>query len=216
MLSEITKFLDVISLLLVVVYLFQNQLNCKRDYIFWFILTQTIINGTANFYDKILLQNNLFLYHLNCGASFLILSIYYFRISAFKSIRFFILVMFFVFTVFFTVNILTWENLQSFNSNSYSVASLFIVIYSFLYYLENLLRPATVAITKSKDFWFITGFFTYYASCFFIFVTFKKLTQSNTKDVGLLWQIHNVLYLILCIYLFKGIICKPLPEKYNL
>lgn len=216
MLLEITKFLDVISLLLLVVYLFKNQLHLKRDYIFWFILAQTLINGVANFYDKVLLENNLFLYHLNCGASFLILSIYYFHVTTMKRLQSFILVMFFVFTVFFTVNILTWENLQSFNSNSFSVASLFIVIYSFLYYLENLLRPATIAITKSKDFWFVTGFFTYYASSFFIFVTFKKLTQSNTKDLGILWQTHNILYLILCIYLFRGIICKPLPEKYSL
>jgi len=217
MLSQITKFLDVISpWVLLMFFLVKVKEDLGRNYIFWFILVQTLFNTVSIVYDKILQQNNLYLYHLNCAASLLILTIYFSTILKFKQVHNILYGVLILFGAFFFVNIMLWENLRTFNSNSYSLASFIIVVYSFLYYLENLLRPATIDIAKSQNFWYVTGLFTYYAGSFFIFLTFKKLTFLNLKNLGFLWQTHNILFLILCIFLARGIICQLLQEKYNL
>jgi hypothetical protein len=75
MLFEITKYLDVISpLLLLMFFLVKEKTSSWGDYIFLYITAQTIINGIAIIYDKVLLRENLFLYHVNCLTSVLILS----------------------------------------------------------------------------------------------------------------------------------------------
>ncbi|PIQ20619.1 MAG: hypothetical protein COW65_13945 [Cytophagales bacterium CG18_big_fil_WC_8_21_14_2_50_42_9] len=217
MLSQITIFLDVISPWALLLYFFIKIKKARRrDYIFWFILFQTIINTVSIVYDQYLILNNLYLYHLNCAVSFFILTIYFSSILNFQQSSNILYGLLVIFGIFFFVNIIKWENLESFNSNSYSVASFLIVVYSFLYYLENLLRPATIDIAKSKNFWYVTGLFTYYAGSFYIFLTFKKLTFLNIENLRLVWLTHNVLFLILCIFLARGIICQLLQEKYNL
>jgi len=214
---QLTKYLDIISPLALLVFaLLRGNIQLRRDYIFWFIMCQALINGIAIIYDKLLLKDNLFLYHINCGLSFTILTIYFISIIKLRNIKFFIYIAAFLFFLFFVINLSIWENLQTFNSNSFSIASLIIVTYSLLYYLENLLNPDTVNIAGSKHFWFVTGLLTYYASNFFIFVTYRYFTQNNIQATGILWQTHNVIFLMLCLYLLKGMICKPLQEKYSL
>jgi len=217
MLSQITKFLDVISpWLLLIFFLVKIKKDLRRNYIFWFILFQTSVNTVSIVYDQYLFLSNLHFYHLNCAVSFFILTIYFSTILKFNHVHNILYGVLILFGALCFVNIMLWEDLRTFNSNSYSLASFIIVVYSFLYYLENLLRPATIDIAKSQNFWYVTGLFTYYAGSFFIFLTFKKLTFLNLKNLGFLWQTHNILFLILCIFLARGIICQLLQEKYNL
>lgn len=212
MVFELTKYLDSISPLLLVLYLLLSRTRMeKRDYLFWFLLAQTLINGYAIILDQLLDRPNLYLYHANCALSFLILSAYFRHILTFgraKSIVFSIL---FLFSLFFIVNLLLWEDLSTFNSNSFGLASLILVAYCFLYYLENLIYPKPFLITKTRNFWFVTGILTYYASSFFIFITYRSLTEQEIKDIGILWQIHNVVFLVLCVYLLIGYQYKPWP-----
>ncbi|QHT66273.1 hypothetical protein GXP67_06175 [Rhodocytophaga rosea] len=121
-----------------------------------------------------------------------------------------------LFLVFAFVNILLWEGLDTFNSNSYSVASFFIIAYCLLYYYQKLTNPATMSIFESRDFYYVTGLLVYFTSCFFIFVSYRKLTQENVSNLGLLWMIHNVVFLLMCIFFLIGFLCKPSPQKYNL
>jgi hypothetical protein len=217
MLFRIPVFLDVISPLLLLVFAISgNRSGFRRDYIMWFIVAQTTLNGVALVLDLGLEWGNLFLYHINCAVSLLILSAYFSTVLGFKNSRLLIWIVSIAFSLFFIVNILCWEGLHLFNSNTYSVASLILVTYSFLFYLQNLIHPATTNIAESTDFWYVTGIFTYYASSFVIFITYRKFTQAGVDNLSVLWQAHNIIFLILCLYLFKAILCKPSQEKFSL
>jgi hypothetical protein len=97
------------------------------------------------------------------------------------------------------------------------VASFLLVTYCLIYYLEKLKFPATDKITKSANFWFVTGILTYYSGCFFIFITFKNLTltQHISNGIILIWRIHNVIFMIMFVYFFIGMLCKPYPVKFK-
>ncbi len=217
MLFLIPKALDVISPLLLLVFaILVNRSRPGRDYMIWFIAAQAGLNTIAYVLDQILLKSNLPLYHLNCLVSFLILSAYFSTILHFRKARFMLSVVLALYLVFFFINLMLWENIWSFNSNSFSIASLILVTYCFLFYLEKLIHPATTNMAESRDFWYVTGIFTYYAGSFVIFATYRKFTQLNVQHLGVLWQAHNIIFLILCLYLFKAILCKPSQEKFSL
>ncbi|QHT66114.1 hypothetical protein GXP67_05235 [Rhodocytophaga rosea] len=214
---QITKYLDILSpLILLLFVLYRGNIAFRRDYIFWFILFQTFINGISIIYDKVLLKDNLFLYHINCAFSFLILTIYFRSIFKIRKIRVFVSIISTLFFVFFVINLYFWENLQTFNSNSFGIASLIIITYCLLFYTEELLSLHTIHITASAHFWYVTGLLTYYAGSFIIFITYRYFIQNHIRFTGLLWQTHNVIFLLLCLYLYRGLICKPLQEKYSL
>ncbi len=210
MFQSILKYLDSISpSLLLIFILTDKKVMWRRDYLFWFIVTQVLLNGAANILEQLKIEN-LYIYHINCVVSFTVLSGYFRSLLKFKNINWITGIIYFLFFIFFVIDIITLENFNSFNSFSYGIVSFILVTYSFLYFLEQILRPTTTAITRSKDFWFVTAIFTYYASSFFIFISYSWLTREYTTHIfAVIWRIHNVIILIMCIYLYIGFKCKP-------
>jgi hypothetical protein len=217
MLRLVLIYLDSISpLLLLALALRSGNVAWRRDFIFWFIVAQVLFNGVAIVLDQGYDLPNQFLYHANCAISFGLLSLYFAQHLHLRRKNQILTVVFLLFGGFFLLNLLWWEDINSFNSNTYTLASFILVTYCFLYYLENLRHPTSARISKTPDFWFVTGIFTYYTSCSFIFFTYRYLSQHHNKELGLLWQIHNVVFLVMCVYLSLGILCKPSREKYSL
>jgi hypothetical protein len=216
MLNLFAKFLDTIPPVTLVLYALISSKAGWRDFIFWFLLLQAGLNTAANILEHFYDMNNLYLYHVNCILSFLLISGYFIGILTYSYAKPLLLTVMGLFLIFAVVNILFWEGLDNFNSNTYSVASFFIVAYCLLYYYQKLTNPATMSIFESRDFYYVTGLLTYFTSCFFIFVSYRKLTQEDVSNLGLLWMIHNVVFLIMCIYFLIGFLCKPSPQRYNL
>jgi len=209
---DVLKYLDVISPSLLLTYmLISRRETWRRDYLFGYILTQVVLNGIGNILEEKKIEN-LFIYHLNCVVSFLILSEYFRHLLITRRINLVIRIICFLFFICFLVDLTYLEKFSSFNIHSYGLASFILTTYCFLYFLNQISHPTGIIITKSKDFWYVTGIFTYYTSNFFIFLSFNWLTQEYTTNVfGLIWRMHNVILMIMCIYIFLGFRCKPLP-----
>ncbi|MDF9797132.1 hypothetical protein OKW21_002395 [Catalinimonas alkaloidigena] len=215
--SEIFIYLDTISpIVLLLFILFMKSETWGRDYILWYILVQAVLNSVAIVYDQFLIRNNLFLYDLNCILSFVIISLFFHSLFISRKLKFITRLNLIFFIVFFLTNLYWGDGLNTFNSMTYGVSSFIIVVYCFMYYLKKLKNPAASNISKSRFFWYVTGIFTYYSGSFFIFITYSYLTVQKIEGVYLLWQIHNFIFLLMCIYLFIGFLCKPLPENYKL
>lgn len=205
MIQDVLKYMDSIGpTLLFIIILFRRHSGWKRDYIFWFILAQVIFNNTASFLE-IKRMSNLYIYHINCVISFAILSAYFNKILLWKRITPIIIIVYILFFAFFIYDTIKLESFNSFNSYTYGIAGLVLITYSFLYFLEQILWPTTRTIIKSKNFWYVTAIFTYYASNFFIFISYKWLTEEYTINVfSLIWRIHNVILALICVYLYIG------------
>lgn len=211
MFEKILITLDAISPFLLLLLLYQKRFRIieRGNPVFYFIIVQFIANMICNWMDLKLGKNNILIYFINCVLSFLILSIYFFQKFSFSHKWIIMSTIFLSFMLFSILDLIYWEKLITFNSNVFTVASFVITIYGLLYYYDQLIQPVPVSLKKSRDFWFVTGLFTYYASSFFIFATYKILTRNFTKNMGILWQIHNIIFLIMCVYLFIGFLCNP-------
>lgn len=217
MLKLISSHLDSVPPLLLLLFaLWSGKVAWRRDYIFWFIVAQAFFNSFAGILDLGLNRPNLFLYHANCAVSFFILSLYFAQSLQIKIKKQIFTSVFLLFTAFFLLNLVLWEGINSFNSNTYSLASIILVTYCLLYYLEELMHPGSSYISKARDFWYVTGIFTYYAGASGIFITYRYLTQHRIISDGTLWMLHNGVFLIMCVYFLVGILCKPSQERSRL
>ena len=74
-----------------------------------------------------------------------------------------------------------------------------------------------------SNIWVFISFLFYYAGSFFIFLTYKILTQKgiNTnlleerKSLGTLWGIHNIIYFISCLIATFGLLWKKFQARFT-
>jgi len=206
---SILSYLDIVPpILLLLVELISPRVTFRSDYILLFVITEALLNSSAMLLYRLFRIPNLFIYNVNIIVSFLILSAFFWCILHFSRKKLFFTVATVFFVIFIIFNSLKLENfITDFNSNTYGLASFILVTYCFIYYLDKLKHP-TKSITNSRDFWYVTGLLTYYASCFFIFISYNSLTNSNNRHITSLWPIHNILFLIMCVYFYKGMLCN--------
>ena len=178
-----------------------------------YLCAQLLINGTAKYWMYFHKnESNCFIYQINCCISVVILSVYCLikYLPAFSKP---------VYRVFYVSSVLIaltslgflvyYEDNRVFNSHSFGFSALTISAYAVTYYYQRLLNPVIEKITYTRSFWFISGLFIYYSGSFFIFSTYMVFTNLGNKHFSILWSIHNVIFLIMCIFISKGFLCKP-------
>lgn len=208
----ILKYLDFISPLICIIFFLFNRklLNEKAiKFMFLFLIVQLVLNGisiavsfTTKFYFLKKGNNHIF-FHLNCLCSFYIILSYFKEINVLS--KHLLLVTSFI-TIYICYLIID-DGFFRFNSIGFSLASLIIIILCFKYYYYLLKNPQLDSFFNSPIFWITTGLFTYYVCTFIIFITFGYMSKI-APHAGYLWRFHNVVLLILCIYLIKGFSCK--------
>jgi hypothetical protein len=213
-LIELINYLDTLPPLVILLFALGNK-GLRGSFIFHFLVIQLAFNLSANILNE-LDWPNLYLYHLNCLFSFFALSLFYIRLFNTQKTKVFISIVAIIYTIFSFFNIIIWEPIGVFNSNSFGLASFILCAYALFYYLKLFKSSAEDNILTSASFWFNTGIFSYYTINFFIFLTYNKLTQEKTPLLGIIWQLHNVIFLIMCVYIFIGTLCKRSTEKLNL
>lgn len=199
------NYLDFIAPLLPLIHWF--LLKLKRSgpvvYLMVFLLLQLILNGYADILSSRRITN-ISIYQLNCLLSFALLSVYFEQIIHDKRVRNFIIGCIIFYVAFFILDTFSLENDDVFNSYTFSVASLIIIIYCLFYYLKQLLNPRIAQITSTHEFWAATGILFYNTGNFFIFLSYRFLTIHNNGDNGLLWRLHNCILLLMCILISIG------------
>lgn len=139
--------------------------------------------------------SNIYLYNLNYIC--LLLTISRFFYSTVKHMVFFIIIVNFL-VIFY---ILLANKNDAFNSINFSLLSLSVIYYCFVYF-RNILKEVTkIELNKNYPFWFVCSVFVYFFGCFFIFLTYYYLTTvvriTYTYDervkLTILWGAHNLL-----------------------
>ncbi|GAB3737733.1 hypothetical protein [Spirosoma lituiforme] len=212
MVTKAIDYFDTIPPLLLLILAFATMRRQGRDYIVWYLAGQFFFNGYANWLNE-LKRDNLFAYSLNFSWSYYILSLYFSRLYASRKWEWFILGL----AALYQLNLLHTVQISStvadFNSVSFGSISLLITVACLAYYLQQLAGQPRENILTVRNFWYVNGIFTYYASNFFIFLTYNSLVSRNYANIGVIWKIHNVVFLIMCVYFFVGMRCKASSEK---
>ncbi|WP_148562488.1 hypothetical protein [Spirosoma radiotolerans] len=184
----------------------------ERNYIVYYLCGQFFFNGYANWLNE-LEKDNLFAYSLNFSWAYYSLSLYFARLYASRKWEWFILGLVALYQLNLIYTLQASSTVADFNSVSFGVVSLLITIACLFYYRQRLAEQPKENILTVSDFWYVNGIFTYYTSNFFIFLTYNSLVSRNYANIGIIWKIHNVVFLVMCVYFFIGMRCKPLPEK---
>ncbi len=111
-----------------------------------------------------------------------------------------------VYFAFVLINFSILENFfygQHISGNLVSMEAFLLLIYCMLYYLAQLQSDAG-GITATKGFWVVTGLSIYVAANFFVFLFYVPMITENPELANNMWNVHNVAYIILCIFISKA------------
>lgn len=181
----------------------------EHSLIVFYIFLQLIMNGWA----KILMYQrtpNTFVYQANYVASLALVVLYFLAIyrTTIGRQSYLFLVVTSVLSVVIALVITITENESIFNSRSSSFVSVIICLHAIIYYYLKLLNPKVEKITRTRSFWFITGLFTYYCGSFFIVASYNSFIAQNTHNFTILWSMHNLMVLVMCVSFSIGFSCK--------
>lgn len=213
LLSKIGSYLDVIAPLAALAFaLFKREVWVREHfYIVLFLMIELLLN----IWSKILMVyyaeiGNIYVYKINCIASFVVLSLFFAAKwkPVIKKKQLDLLKLITLLVSITLLIIVRQEETLLFNSTSYSLVSLVLCTYCIIYYMSKLEKPDTEKITTLRSFWFITGIFTYYAGCFFIFASYRVLTINEKMGAPSVWLVHNIVFAFMCILFLIGFRCK--------
>lgn len=89
------------------------------------------------------------------------------------------------------------------SGNLLSAEAYLLLIYCMLYYLAKL-SDDTVDISTGADFWIVTGLSIYVVVNFFVFLFYVPMIYQDGDLADDMWDIHNVAYILLCIFITKA------------
>jgi hypothetical protein len=212
LIAKAVDYFDTVPPLLLLLVAFARKRQPGRDYVVYYLFCQFFFNGYANLLNE-LDKHNLFAYTLNFSWSYFILSLYFATVYSSEWLKRLILSIVVIYQLNSINNLQLAEASISFNSLSFGTISLLITLGCLFYYARQLSGQPKENILKVRDFWYVNGIFTYYTSNFFIFLTYNSLVSRKYANIGIVWEIHNVVFLVMCIYFYIGMRCKILPEK---
>jgi len=89
------------------------------------------------------------------------------------------------------------------SGNLLATEAYFLLIYCVLFYLAKL-QDEEDDLSRGADFWVTTGLSIYVVINFFLFLFYVPMIDQNLKLADSFWDVHNVAYIILCIFITKA------------
>ena len=149
-----------------------------------------------------ILQSNTFIYNLLSITRLITFSFFFIllrqrfmhRLKKIIPIGFivFVLINFIFFEPFFT---------ESVSSHLLATEAALLLFFCIQYFIFLLIESQSDKISQQKGFWVVTGLSIYVAVNFFIFLFYTYLTNSAQKFAVDIWDVHNVVLIILCIFI---------------
>ena len=175
---------------------------------FFINLAMVIISFLPEFYDEkklpFLLYNNTIEYNIHSIFRVLLFTLYFIRIShdTLHLQRKIILALFFTFVA---VNFVFFESpVQLFSSRLFTVEAIVLLFFCIYFYLNAITQERNEKLSRQPVFWIVTGLSVYEAVNFFIFLLFTYLANNYTIFAKNIWNLHNISYIILCIFITKA------------
>jgi hypothetical protein len=89
------------------------------------------------------------------------------------------------------------------SGNLLAAEAYFLLIYCLLYYLSQLKKDVEV-LMGGPEFWIVTGLCVYVVINFFVFLFYVPMMQENPELAALMWNVHNVAYILLNSFIAKA------------
>jgi len=98
-----------------------------------------------------------------------------------------------------------------FDSLTATVEAVFIILFSILFFYEQLNNPEITFVYDTKDFWIVVAFLIYLSGTLFLYISTDILSTRQRNDVWNINQFANIIKNLLLGLAFS----KPVFEKSN-
>ncbi len=151
-----------------------------------------------------LLQNNTIEYNILSAVRVTLFTFYFIR-NGQESIKLLLKIILIFFLVFVLLNFLFLESpVNMFSSRLFTAEAVVLLFYCIYFYLNSINQEKNESLRKQPMFWIVTGLSIYEAVNFTIFLLFTYLIRNYTFFAQHIWNIHNISFIILCLFITKA------------
>ncbi len=198
-------------LIVILILLWQPRQPEVLQPVVWYVCLAFVINLSADIighfkhYLPEWLQYNNPLYNIHSVARFICFSIFFLRLprAAYNNIKkalVLIWLIFFIVNFGFLADFFFYDLL---NASLLTMEGFILLVFCLLYYLAEL-KNDSQEFSNDPVFWVVTGLSIYVVSNFFIFLFYVPVAEEIITLSVSLWNIHNIAYIILCVFLTKA------------
>ncbi len=161
------------------------------------------------------MQSNNPLYNVHSIVRFICFSYFFIELkqSSFTRLKYILPNVSLVIIIFNFIYVEDFGNPDHLSGNLLSAEAYVLLIYCMLYYLAKL-RDEVDDITSGADFWIVTGLSIYVVVNFFVFLFYVPMINQDGKLADNMWNVHNIAYIILCLFITKAIY-EPARHQYS-
>lgn len=159
------------------------------------------------------IYNTAWVYNIFIGCQAIFFFTFYYFQAIKKSIKkaaFFCMT---AYSLFYAVNIFTIQGFFVFNHLSYLCGAFFIIINSFLCFIELIETNFQLSIFKYSVFWINCASIIFFTGTFFYFLFWYYLVQNSVDDGSLFRNILTTLNLIFYTFIIIGLLCLKKNQK---
>ena len=109
-----------------------------------------------------------------------------------------------LFILFVVINFYWYEKFINFSSRTLGMEAGIELYFCLLYFLNLMQQDIPFLNKKTPEFWIIVGLSIYVVINFPIFLFYLSLSAKFQEFAIDIWSIHNILYIIFCMFIAKG------------
>lgn len=207
-LTFLIKWSEVWALLIPIPFILKYRYPAYLKPVVWYIILALVINIAA---DIIMMINkvhpewgysNNVLYNVHSIVRYVCFTAFLFKLQPGSKINKVVSVLTILWLL---INFIFLENFfdpKHISSRLYATESGVLLFYCMQYYLYNL--QAEQSGKRKADFWVVTGLSIYMVFNFPFFLLYTTLIENYVKLLIMLWDFHNITYIVLCIFIARA------------
>lgn len=179
----------------------KTQNNSRIRLLQWYYVLAFLLMLTASLLVPIGDYNTNWLYHIHAFVTLWILGLYYRGLLQDARKKLVPVICIAGISLYLLVKVVVLKQYRLFDSIGYSLVSVSVVIYIFLYFHQLLSNVTDQNIFQDFNFWLSAGFLIYFLGNFIIFLTYHYFTlqilatytEAERDMLTNLWGLHNCL-----------------------
>jgi hypothetical protein len=156
------------------------------------------------------MQSNNPLYNVHSFIRFICFSLFFKRLNqkSFSRLQNILTVLTILLIIFNFIYLEDFTNPAHLSGNLLATEAYLLMIFCMLYYLIRL-RDDESDLAVEPHFWIVTGLSIYVVINFFVFLFYVPMITQDPKLALNIWNVHNIAYILLCIFITKAIYVSP-------
>jgi hypothetical protein len=122
----------------------------------------------------------------------------------------------YVFIFFVLTNFIFFEDFfypNSFSSRLLATEAGILLFFCLQYFIYQIIEDRTTSFKNQPGFWVVIGLSIYVAANFFIFLFYEYLSDAKRNFAIGIWDVHNYVFILLCIFIGVQFLQEAKSEK---